>query len=274
MRQFLMTMGREQIIRAPKHRQIGFAILFAMLAFACLIPFIYGNDIAKQDLMHALLSPSLQEPFGTDHMGRSMVVRLASAVRLSLGLALLSVFSAAVPGVIFGVLSGWYGGIIDRAFSLLADCVLSLPGLLLVLILSAIAPGNFWALYVGISLVLWIEYYRVIRALTLSLARSPEIQSSRLLGFSPWYCVRRHIWPEIIPTIMTIASFGAANAIMAISALGFVNIGVRPPEAELGLMMTELFPYFQEAPLIMAQPILMVFLMVLGLNLIAGSDPK
>lgn len=265
---------RNSASAATSRRRLGFGVLAAIVAFACLVPVFHGGDIASQNLMKTLAAPSLAEPFGTDHLGRSMIVRLAAAVRLSLGLAFLSVASAVVPGVVIGILGGWYGGFVDRVFVTLADSVLALPGLLLVLILSAIAPGNFWALYVGISLVLWIEYYRVVRAHTQTLVHSPEIQSSRLLGFGMGYCVRRHILPEVIPMVLTMGAFGAASAIMAISALGFVNVGVRPPTAELGLMMTELFPYFDEAPLIMLQPIGMVFLLVLGLNLIAGSDPK
>lgn len=255
-------------------RRLGFALLAAIVAFAWLVPLLHGGDIASQNLMRTLAAPTAAEPFGTDHLGRSMIVRLAAAVRLSLGLALLSVVTAVVPGVAVGILGGWYGGVVDRVFVTIADSVLALPGLLLVLILSAIAPGNFWALYVGISLVMWIEYYRVVRAYTQTIVRSPEIQSSRLLGFGMGYCVRRHILPEVLPVVATMGAFGAAGAIMAISALGFVNVGVRPPTAELGLMMTELFPYFDEAPLIMLEPIGVVFLLVLSLNLIAGSDPK
>lgn len=259
---------------STRRRRLGFGLLAAIVAFACLVPLLHGGDIASQNLMKTLAAPNAAEPFGTDHLGRSMIVRLAAAVRLSLGLAFLSVASAVIPGVAIGILGGWCGGIVDRIFVTLADSILALPGLLLVLILSAIAPGNFWALYVGISLVLWIEYYRVVRAYTQTIVSSPEIQSSRLLGFGMWYCVRRHILPEVVPVVLTMGAFGAASAIMAISALGFVNVGVRPPTAELGLMMTELFPYFDEAPLIMLQPIGMVFLLVLGLNLVAGSDPK
>ncbi|MGO4610969.1 ABC transporter permease, partial [Variovorax sp. 2RAF20] len=89
----------------------------------------------------------------TDHLGRSMLARLASAARLSLGLALLSVASAAVPGTLLGLLAAWRGGWTERLTGAVADAVLALPGLLLVLLLSAFAPGDYWPLYVGLSLV-------------------------------------------------------------------------------------------------------------------------
>lgn len=252
----------------------GASLLLLLLAFAWLVPWLSDADPARQQLTRILQAPSLAEPFGTDHLGRSMLARLASAIQLSLGMALLSVATAAIPGVLLGVIAGWRGGWSDRVLGSLADACLALPGLLLVLLLMAIAPGNFWALYVGISLVLWIEYFRVVRARTQALVTSPQIEASRLLGFGPVMLFRRHLWPELAPQVFTLAAFGAASAILAVAALGFVSVGLRPPTAELGLMMIELLPYYHEAPWAMAQPIIVLFVVVLSLNLLAGKDPR
>ncbi|MGQ4880566.1 ABC transporter permease [Billgrantia sp. LNSP4103-1] len=257
-----------------RRQQLGATLLALLLAFAWLVPWLSDADPARQQLTRIMQLPSLAEPLGTDHLGRSLLARLASAVRLSLGMALLSVASAALPGVILGVVAGWRGGWLDRVLGSLADACLALPGLLLVLLLVAIAPGNFWALYVGISLVLWIEYFRVVRARTRVLASSPQLEASRLLGFGPLTLFRRHLWPELAPQVLTLAAFGAASAILAMAALGFVSVGLRPPTAELGLMMIELLPYYHEAPWAMAQPIVVLFVLVLSLNLLAGRDPR
>lgn len=246
----------------------------ALLAFAWLVPWLFDADPARQQLTRILQLPSLAEPLGTDHLGRSLLARLAAAIRLSFGMALLSVATAAVPGVLMGVVAGWRGGWLDRVLGSLADACLALPGLLLVLLLVAIVPGNFWALYMGISLVLWIEYFRLVRARTRALAASPQLEASRLLGFGPLYLFRRHLWPELAPQVLTLAAFGAASAILAMAALGFVSVGLRPPTAELGLMMIELLPYYHEAPWAMAQPILVLFVLVMSLNLLAGRDPR
>ena len=270
-----MTPHRRWALPALNRRQqIGAALLVLLLSFAWLVPWLSDADPARQQLTRILQWPSFAEPLGTDHLGRSLLARLASAVRLSLGMALLSVASAAVPGVLLGVIAGWRGGWLDRVLGSLADACLALPGLLLVLLLVAIAPGNFWALYVGISLVLWIEYFRVVRARTRILVASPQLEASRLLGFGPLYLFRRHLWPELAPQVLTLAAFGAASAILAMAALGFVSVGLRPPTAELGLMMIELLPYYHEAPWAMAQPILVLFVLVLSLNLLAGRDPR
>lgn len=268
------TLTPRWLARRPKARYMGLVLLVLLLLFAWLTPWLFPADPARQNLLHTLATPSLSEPLGTDHLGRSQLARLASAIRLSIGLALLSVLSAAIPGVLLGVAAGWRGGWLDRGLGLVADCVLAMPGLLLVLMLAAMAPGQFWSLYVGIALVLWVEYFRVVRAATRSLVTSPQLQASRLLGFGKVYLFRRHLWPELAPSVLTLAAFGAANAVLAVAALGFVSIGLRPPTAELGLMMTELLPYYQEAPWVLLQPIAAVFLLVLSFQLLAGRDPR
>lgn len=252
-------------------RILGLSIITALVAFAVLVPMLWGIDTTKQDYRFILSSPSATHPLGTDHLGRDMLARLASAVRLSLGLAIISVATAAIPGVLLGILAAWKGGLTDRCLSFIAQMFLAVPGLLLVLLVVALVPGSFFALYGAVALVLWIEYFIMTRAMSQTVLSSPAVAASRLLGFGPIYIIRRHLWPELLPVVMTLAAFGAASAIMAIAALGFVSIGVRPPTAELGLMITELLPYFTEAPLIIALPILIIFLIVLSLMLIAGG---
>lgn len=258
--------------RASAGQRAGGLLLLSLLFFAFVLPLIWPQDPVRQQLMQALQWPNWQAPFGYDHLGRSMFARLTAAVRLSLGLALVSVLSAMVPGILLGVLAAWRGGVTDRAIGLLSDAFLALPGLLLVLLLTAVVPDSALMLYVGISLLLWIEYFRLSRAIARPLLRSPAVQASRLLGFGPWTIFRRHLWPEMAPLVLTVAAFGAASAIMAIAALGFVSVGVRPPTPELGLMMTELLPYYDEAPYALLQPVAVVFLLVLSLLLLAGKE--
>lgn len=255
-------------------RIAGVVLLTVIIAFAFATPFVFDADPARQSLRNALGGATAAEPFGYDHLGRSMLARMSAALRLSLGLAFLSIISAAVPGIALGILAAWRGGVTDRLVSLVADAFMALPGLLLVLMFIAIVPNAPWALYVGISLVLWIEYFRLTRSITRALVLSPAVQASRLLGFGPLYIVRRHVWPEIAPLVLTVGAFGAASAIAAIAALSFVSVGVRPPTPELGLMMTELLPYYHEAPHALLQPVAAVFLLILSLNLIAGSNRR
>ncbi len=252
-------------------QMLGYAMMAGLAIAALGGPALIGADPAKQSLLATLQSPSIAHPLGTDHLGRDMAARLLSGAQLSLSLAFLSVITAGLPGAILGVLAAWFGGWTDRILGAFADAVLALPGLLLVLMLAAISPGSWWALYAGISLTLWVEYFRYTRQRARISLAEPSVEASRMLGLGPWLLVRRHVIPEIGPGLLTIAAFGAATAVTSVAALGFVSVGIRPPTAEWGVMMTELLPYWREAPFLILQPVACLVITVLALHLSVGG---
>lgn len=252
-------------------RAFGAALVAAVVLFALLGPALIQADPARQSLSRVLLPPSSEYWLGTDHLGRSVLARLAHAARLSVGLAALSVGAAALAGVGLGLAAARRpGGATDRALSALADMVLALPGLLLVLLLAALAPGAWWALFLGLSLASWVEFYRVTRASGAAVLASPAVEAARLLGFGWGHVLRRQVLPALGPLWGTLAAFGVGNAVLAVGALGFVGVGLRPPTAEWGLMMTELLPYHAVAPVALLAPAVCLSALVLGLQLLAG----
>ncbi|MEE1675853.1 ABC transporter permease [Agarivorans aestuarii] len=254
------------------NQKLGLTILLGLLAFSILVACFSPHSIDEQNLAQRLLLPSGDNWLGTDHFGRDMMTRLASAIGLSFSLGVLCVISASVLGVTLGVCSAWAGGRVEQALDVVVNILLALPGLVLVLLLSALAPGSFLVMYLAISLVQWVEYYRVTRAITRTIVDSPERQVSAMMGFGKWYQFKRHIWPAVAPSVFIMAAFGAANAILMMASLGFIAVGIQPPLAELGLMSVELFPFYIEAPWVLAQPLLVVALLVLGFHLLAGAS--
>ncbi|MCV4288879.1 ABC transporter permease [Pseudomonas capsici] len=252
-------------------RIAGFFILVSLVVFAVLVPFIWSLGIAEQDFAAILSGPVPAHLLGTDNLGRDMLARLSAAVRLALGFGLVIVITAAVPGILLGILAAWKGGVIDKCLSLLAGIFLALPRLLLILLIVAIMPGAFLALYGAVALVLWTEYFRMTRTLSRTVLASPTAATSRLEGFGLFYVLRRHLWPELSPMLRTLSASGAASAIMVLATLGFLGFGVSPPTAELGLMITELLQYYAAAPLSFALPIFVIFLLVFSLLLIGGG---
>jgi peptide/nickel transport system permease protein len=252
-----------------RRRRIGLGLLAAIALFGFLGPLLTVDPL-DQDLRGILLDPgSVQAWLGTDHLGRSLLSRLASATRLSLLMGLLAVISAAVPGFLLGLAAAWFGSVLDKVLTAISDAFLALPGLLLVLIVTAFAPGTFGPLYLGLSLALWVEFYRVVRNAARRRLALPDIEAARLLGFGSGYILRRHVLPDIFAPLATLLAFGFATIVLAVSALSFVGVGMRPPVAEWGSMMTELLPYYAEAPLQLMMPAVLLFLTVLGLLLIA-----
>ncbi len=252
-------------------RRTGVTLLVAVLGFALIGPSLVPGDPYAQSLVKALAGPDAAAPLGYDHLGRSVFHRLAHALRLSPSIAMAAALTAGLAGLVLGTLAAARRGWIDRSLTMLADALLALPGLLLVLIVLAIVPGTARGFWAGLSLVLWVEFFRLTRAAARDTLAAPAVQASRLLGFGPVYIFRTHIWPEIAPMMLTAAAFGTATAIMAIAALGFVHVGMRAPTPELGLMMVELLPYWREAPLALLSPVIATFALLLGLTLLAGS---
>ena len=247
-------------------------MLLLVASLAALGPDAFNLDPAKQSLRDTLLPPGSKHILGTDHLGRDMAARLLSGARLSLTLALLSVVTACFPGAALGIAAAWRRGWLEHMTSSLSSSILALPGLLLVLLIAAISPGSWWALYVGISLTLWVEYYRYSRQRTRALLASPAVEAAKLLGFGPLHILRRHLLPELVPGLLTLAAFGIASSVTAMAALGFVSVGVRPPTAEWGVMMTELLPYWREAPWLILQPVTCLRLVVLSVHAAVGAS--
>lgn len=250
-------------------KTFGILILLFLLLFAFITPFLTGYQAHSQDLMNSLSGFTSSNLLGTDHYGRDMLTRLAYAVQLSFILSFVTMISSAIPGILLGILAAYKGGITEKALLVFSDIILALPGLLLVLLFIAFSPGNFLFLYLGLSLSLWVEFFRVSRAKTKSILVEPYIESTKLLGFSSFYILKKQILPSLYPSILTLSTFAMSTAIIAISTLSALNVGIQPPTAELGSMIVELMPYFEEEPFLIFLPSFFIFLLVLSLQLIS-----
>ncbi|RCK39968.1 ABC transporter permease [Thalassospira xiamenensis] len=252
-------------------RMAGVAIIVPLLAFAFIGPMLIDIDPLAQDYEAVLISPGdAAHILGTDHFGRSMLARLAFGAQLSFVMAFVTALTAAVPGILLGILAAARGGLIERGLVALSDIVLALPGLLLVLLLLAFAPGQFGPLYLGLALYLWVEFFRVARIETARVMTSPSVEATRLLGFGRFYIVTRIIFPALAGPMITLFAFATGSAIIAVSTLSAIHVGLRPPTPELGAMIVELMPYYSEAPLQIMMPAAAIFLLVLALQLLAG----
>ncbi len=250
------TSGRWSVSRV-----LAASVLVVIAAFAIVGPLVLP-DPAAQDLSRYLEPPTWAEPLGRDDYGRSVAARLAHATRLSLVLAVLCVATALVLGTTAGIASAWFGGWVDATLRGLSEILVALPALLVVLLFAALAAdGSLWTLYIGLALVQWVEYFRVVRARSGLVLGSPAVEAASLLRLGPLHVLRRHLWPELRPLITTLASLGMVTCILAVSTLGFIKVGLKPPRAELGLMVTEGFPFYDAAPWMSVAPVLVLFLL-------------
>jgi peptide/nickel transport system permease protein len=250
-------------------RLAGAGLLLLLGGFAVVGPGVIPVDPAAQDFGASLAPIGGDYLLGTDHYGRSLLARLAHGARLSFGMAFLTMLAAAIPGVLLGLVAAWRGGWTERGLEFVATTVLALPGLMLVLLLLAFSPSNYGPLFLGLALTLWVEFYRVTKATTKTILSQPHIEAARMLGFGSPYILIHYVLPVIAPMISTLAAFAMATAIIAVSTLSAISVGLQPPTPELGSMIVELLPYFAEAPMHVLLPAALIFLLVLGLQLVA-----
>ncbi len=266
------TVGGRPTRRRPVVRRVALLTLLALATYAVLGPLVLP-DPAAQDLGRYLQAPTLSEPLGRDEFGRSVVARLAHATRLSLILAALCVGTALVLGTAAGVAAAWLGGWVDAVLRSVSEAFVAIPALLVVLLVAAMAsPGSMWALYLGLALAQWVEYFRVVRVRAGLVLGSPAVEAAGLLRLGPWHTIRRHLWPDLRPLLTTLASLGMVTSILAMSALGYVKVGLQPPRAELGLMITESFPFYAVAPWLPLAPVTVLFLVTLCFLTLRDSE--
>lgn len=247
------------------------ALLAGVTMLVILAPLLARQDPTAQDLLLALEPPSLAHPLGTDHLGRDVAARLAHGGLRSLGLALSCVAIATGTGLALGLLATQAGRWGDMLIMRLADLMLAFPGILLALLIAGFLGGGILPMLIGIKLTLWPQFARLARAIALRELAQPHVEAARLAGFPASTILRRHVLPAVLRQTMTLATLGLGAAIMSISALGFLGLGLQPPTPEWGAMISETLPYIAEAPVQMAAPCLAIFLTVLAATLLGQA---
>ncbi|MGQ3283962.1 ABC transporter permease [Bosea sp. (in: a-proteobacteria)] len=246
-------------------------LLGGLAALVVIGPLVIPHDPAAQDLVRTLEGPSAQHWLGTDHLGRDIAARLVHGGVRSLGIAVACVGFATGVGVALGLLAAYAGRFADIAIMRLADLMLAFPGILLALLISGFLGGGVLPMLIGIKLALWPQFARMARAIAIGELAQPHVEAARLAGFPALTILRRHVLPPVLRQTVTLATLGLGAAIMSISSLGFLGLGLQPPTPEWGAMISELLPYLAEAPVQMAAPCLAIFLAVLGATLLGQA---
>jgi ABC-type dipeptide/oligopeptide/nickel transport system permease subunit len=240
----------------------------ALIAFIALSgPWLAPHDPTAQDLMLVMQGPTAQHPLGTDHVGRDVLSRVLAGAPHSLGLAVLCVGLAASLGVTLGLVAASGGRIVRALVMRLADLMLAFPGLLLALLFAGFLGGGVWPMLIGLKLALWPQYARMTEAVASRTWREAHVEAATLAGFGRAHILVHHVLPGVVRTVIPLATLGVGAAIMSISALGFLGLGLKPPTPEWGAMISEMLPYLSEGLVQVAAPCLAIFATVLAFTL-------
>ena len=257
----------------------GFVIIASVLALALLAPLLSPYDPDAVDVKSILLAPSTAHLMGTDSLGRDVFSRMLYGARISLLVGFVAVGIATVIGVILGAISGYYRGWVDVAIMRLVDVMLSIPTFFLILAVIAFLTPSIWNIMIVIGLTSWMGVTRLVRAEFLSLREREFVLASATLGARDHRLIFRHLLPNSLTPVIVSFVLGVASAVLVESGLSFLGLGVQPPQASWGNILTEGKEYIQFAWWLSFFPGMAILLTVLGYNLLGEGlrdalDPR
>jgi peptide/nickel transport system permease protein len=251
---------------------VGLGILVLFVVFCYLGPLMYHTDQVHIDLSQAALPPSGGHLLGTNEVGYDQLGRMMAGGQSSLEVGIAAALLATLFGTLWGAVAGYAGGIIDSAMMRVVDALLSVPALFLLLFLASIARPTIGLLILVIALISWLSPARLVRGQALTLRTRDYVTSARLMGGGAWRAVIRHIAPNAIGTVVVNATFQIADAILIVATLSFLGLGVPPPTANWGDMLSSGINYtYSGYWWLIYPPGLAIVLVVVAFNLIGDA---
>jgi len=251
--------------------QVGLFLLVIVIGSAILAPLIAPYDPTLVNSPERLQSPSLQHFFGTDALGRDMFSRILFGAQLTLQIGVIALSIAAFFGILIGLVTGYYGGLIDGVLMRFIDLLLAFPGILLALmIVSTLGPNLTNAMIaVGISSI--PGFARLVRGSVLTIREQEYVTAARAVGVSNPRILWKAILPNVMAPIIVLATLLFPDAVLVAASLSFIGLGAQPPSPEWGALLVDGRLYIQSASWLITFPGLAIFITIMGSNLLGNA---
>lgn len=255
----------------------GLAIVLAIAFIALLAPIISPHDPNEQNLLTTFLPPAWAQganvayPLGTDSLGRCTLSRLIYGARVAMTVAIVASFGAMLIGTVLAHVAGYFGGTADWLIGRTVDVWMSFPPVILSLILMVGLGTGLRNVILAIVLVDWTRFCRVLRSEVLVVTRRDYVSAARLVGFSHWRTITREILPATLPLLITLISLEMGIAVIVEAILSFVGMSVGATTPAWGQMIADARQYIYDSPWNLLFPILMIFVTVLGFNVLGDG---
>ena len=266
-------------LRKNKVAMLGLAVLLAECILAFLSPWIMPYDYTAMDMLNCFSKPSFAHFFGCDDMGRDIFSRVLYGGRFSISIGIIAVSIAATFGIIIGAIAGYFGGQVDNVIMRLLDIVQAIPGMLLMIVISAVLGPGFFNTIIAMSVGSIPGMARMLRAQMMKERDNEYIEAAQSINCSKPRIIINHLLPNCISPIIVQATMGVAQTITMAAGLSFIGLGVQPPTPEWGAMLSASRQFIRQAPHLVIFPGLAIAVTVLALNLLGDGlrdalDPK
>ena len=264
---------------------IPLAIVLALVICAMFAPLLAPQSPVDGSLGERLIPPLGMEgarpghPLGTDRLGRDTLSRLVYGARISLSVSIVGIVLTGTLGGFIGLLAGFLGGWVDTLLMRVVDISLSLPGILIAVLLSVVFEPSFTNVIIVVVFLLWPSYARLVRGETLGLKQQEFVALARIAGCSNLTIMLRHIVPNLIPSILVLATLHVGYVIVLEAALSFLGVGIPPPTPSWGVMVADGRGLIEQAWWVSILPGIAILVTVLSLNILGDwvrdrLDPK
>ncbi len=259
--------GRTELI-------IGCILAGIVAALALLSLFWTPYDINFMDTAMRFTGPSAQHLFGTDSMGRDIFSRVIVGARFTLFVAGATVGSCTLISIVLGLVSGYAGGITDEIIMRLIDALNSFPGILIALIMVTVLHSGKYTIVPALCIMFVPSFTRIVRTGTLQYKNADFVKSNRIFGDSDLRLLLVHIFPNILPLLLSSVIVGLSNAILAEASMSYLGLGIQPPAPSWGRMLYEAQSVIFKAPWCALAPGLMIVVTIIGFNCIGEGLRK
>jgi len=258
---------------------IGLAIICLLFITAVFAPLLAPFDPTDLDLTNRYNSPNRTNLLGTDEFGRDVLSRIIYGSRIVVGVSFSATMLAAIFGITLGLLAGYFGGVLDAVISRAADIMLAFPAFLLAIALVAVFGANTFNIIIIIAVTRTPRYARLVRGSVLSVKAKEYVEATDAVGASTPRILFKHILPNCIGPVMVYASLTLGDSILTVAGLSFLGLGVQPPTADWGVMLSRGKEYMLLAPWMAIIPGIAIVLTVMGFNLLGDGlrdliDPR
>lgn len=256
-----------EIWEAELYVKLAFFVFGFLVSLAVIYPFLpytYYEQNPEESLL--LFSPS--HPLGTDELGRDMLARVSYGLGVSLRVGVIAALLATAFGTLVGIISGWFGGVVDIAIMRTIDFFISIPEIILIVLISFLVGRGEFAIALAIALGSWLAVARVVRGEVAKIRSSEFIQSAIILGCSTPRIMFKHILPNVLPVVITMLVLRIPVAILTESGLSFIGLGLKPPASSLGVLAEEGFRAISIYPRFIIIPSFFIVLLVWSTNTI------
>lgn len=243
---------------------ISVAILILIVLFSFVGPFVVPYNPDAIDVIDSFALPSPEHLLGTDELGRDVLARLMVGGRITLQVGFVAMLVAVVIGTAVGLLSGFFGGWIEYLMMRLTDMFMSVPAFFVMLAILTFFPPSLPTLVVAIGITSWMNVARVVRSEVLRISKMEYMEGGKALGARTARLIMRHVLPNAAPTVIVAATLGVAWAILVATSLSYLGIGVQPPTASWGNMLTSSQNYFWISPLLVLYPGLLIVITIMA----------